>query len=469
LLGLSILIDNNELLIHETHKDGAMRLSTEDVILGLQHDSVFVRDTLLDYFEGALAPPISLTHAVISVIRRHGWEDSFCWPHKVGRCTHDEDSLNWCLQEIEDLDSVGGRSNLLGHLTSWVTKAPIDLLRKYRDRIVEMQPFRSAHFGQTPAKRLDERLRAWTHTPQECWDEIEHYCHSISKVESFSDANIPRLETLLEPIAAHGGEPFRRLTLEVLKKTVEDSSGAQGWWGGLMMKLAAMMQMEESSLTLLQLFDTDWDWYNEGISEALRWIGTPEIQQQVIAFYPGKPWYVRNYLSGPLESIRYDGAAEKIMPLLALEEDAFLRIQLAVAMTSQFDEAAIETGLQVYHEDPDDPERGAIIENLFALSSVAKLDLPEAPQWEAEIKSDWDRFQNNANKPEGLLQRVSELIERGSNRPPRSVAARAPAITAVESFAPRVGRNEPCPCGSGKKHKKCCLQNSHSTNDYMEF
>jgi uncharacterized protein YecA (UPF0149 family) len=22
----------------------------------------------------------------------------------------------------------------------------------------------------------------------------------------------------------------------------------------------------------------------------------------------------------------------------------------------------------------------------------------------------------------------------------------------------KVGRNEPCPCGSGKKYKKCCLQ-----------
>lgn len=22
--------------------------------------------------------------------------------------------------------------------------------------------------------------------------------------------------------------------------------------------------------------------------------------------------------------------------------------------------------------------------------------------------------------------------------------------------APKVGRNDPCPCGSGKKHKKCC-------------
>jgi hypothetical protein len=23
--------------------------------------------------------------------------------------------------------------------------------------------------------------------------------------------------------------------------------------------------------------------------------------------------------------------------------------------------------------------------------------------------------------------------------------------------APKIGRNDPCPCGSGKKHKKCCL------------
>lgn len=26
----------------------------------------------------------------------------------------------------------------------------------------------------------------------------------------------------------------------------------------------------------------------------------------------------------------------------------------------------------------------------------------------------------------------------------------------VEREEPKVGRNDPCPCGSGKKHKKCC-------------
>jgi uncharacterized protein YecA (UPF0149 family) len=31
--------------------------------------------------------------------------------------------------------------------------------------------------------------------------------------------------------------------------------------------------------------------------------------------------------------------------------------------------------------------------------------------------------------------------------------AQAPLVRA----APKIGRNDPCPCGSGKKHKKCCL------------
>ncbi len=34
----------------------------------------------------------------------------------------------------------------------------------------------------------------------------------------------------------------------------------------------------------------------------------------------------------------------------------------------------------------------------------------------------------------------------------RALSAREPA----RRIAPKVGRNDPCPCGSGKKFKKCC-------------
>ena len=32
----------------------------------------------------------------------------------------------------------------------------------------------------------------------------------------------------------------------------------------------------------------------------------------------------------------------------------------------------------------------------------------------------------------------------------------APVEQYVRS-GPKIGRNDPCPCGSGKKHKKCCM------------
>ncbi len=37
-------------------------------------------------------------------------------------------------------------------------------------------------------------------------------------------------------------------------------------------------------------------------------------------------------------------------------------------------------------------------------------------------------------------------------------AADAPKIKTVVKTGPNVGRNAPCPCGSGKKYKKCCAK-----------
>ncbi|MCA9049860.1 MAG: SEC-C domain-containing protein [Planctomycetaceae bacterium] len=31
------------------------------------------------------------------------------------------------------------------------------------------------------------------------------------------------------------------------------------------------------------------------------------------------------------------------------------------------------------------------------------------------------------------------------------------AVDPIVNAQPKVGRNDPCPCGSGKKYKKCCL------------
>ena len=35
-------------------------------------------------------------------------------------------------------------------------------------------------------------------------------------------------------------------------------------------------------------------------------------------------------------------------------------------------------------------------------------------------------------------------------------AGNMPKVETVVHEGPRIGRNDPCPCGSGKKYKKCC-------------
>ena len=32
-----------------------------------------------------------------------------------------------------------------------------------------------------------------------------------------------------------------------------------------------------------------------------------------------------------------------------------------------------------------------------------------------------------------------------------------PPIPPIRREGPKIGRNDPCPCGSGKKYKKCCM------------
>ena len=43
--------------------------------------------------------------------------------------------------------------------------------------------------------------------------------------------------------------------------------------------------------------------------------------------------------------------------------------------------------------------------------------------------------------PDGLQDRPDSIWAETAKRNP---------------FSPTVGRNDPCPCGSGKKYKKCC-------------
>jgi hypothetical protein len=53
---------------------------------------------------------------------------------------------------------------------------------------------------------------------------------------------------------------------------------------------------------------------------------------------------------------------------------------------------------------------------------------------------------------EGAIPEFDRAVEAGAGPPP------AAPTKPFEHRAPRTGRNDPCPCGSGRKFKQCCAR-----------
>ncbi len=55
------------------------------------------------------------------------------------------------------------------------------------------------------------------------------------------------------------------------------------------------------------------------------------------------------------------------------------------------------------------------------------------------------------DKPKSTMDVFASMMSEVSGREVRVVKQARPAVPGAE-----VGRNDPCPCGSGKKYKNCC-------------
>jgi hypothetical protein len=80
----------------------------------------------------------------------------------------------------------------------------------------------------------------------------------------------------------------------------------------------------------------------------------------------------------------------------------------------------------------------------------------DKPTWPAQVDTGrdleqiWAAFVHRYPTPRPFRQRAKLMKEAGPD-----IIANSRPVPKIAS--PEIGRNQPCPCGSGKKHKRCCL------------
>jgi hypothetical protein len=122
----------------------------------------------------------------------------------------------------------------------------------------------------------------------------------------------------------------------------------------------------------------------------------------------------------------------------------------AICLRGIGDRRGIEKLQYVYANENDATYIG---DDLECLSIIHTVDIPEMP----------DILRKRKEQEERQKARKKELNELASNyriNKERRKLENGAKVVPFKRTSSKVGRNEPCPCGSGKKYKKCCL-NKH--------
>ncbi len=107
-----------------------------------------------------------------------------------------------------------------------------------------------------------------------------------------------------------------------------------------------------------------------------------------------------------------------------------------------------------FDENGNPKELGAVVINLkqFRIEEIQAVEAPE----KALIQI-FNRFQRKAGVKKNIRARQKEMRIIGKEIAKLSNINKSQGVKSVSKAGRKVGRNDPCPCGSGKKYKKCCL------------
>lgn len=441
-----------------------MRLTDDQLGAGFLHPSQVVRDSVADYFGERLTRDPDVTHWAIRGVEAFGWRQFLAWPHRFCDLPlSDEDAFEWVCRQIERDDAEAPSQEQRGHLASMLAKADAGVLKSQYSRLLAMDDL-----GGDDREAIVQRIELVDADPEDCWRRIEEHCHRVAKVDEFAKAKIPETARLLEPLI-RAGDRFAPRVLEVLQRPQPkpNSCHPDDWLIGLMMILAGHLRLEDAAPLIWDRFALDWDWYSEEAMYALKRIGTPSVVQLARERFAESEWHVRIYAHNVFECIRCEESLHAIEELVVGERDDFLRGEFGVAAAKQFDERGTRLALELFHEDPEDVERQAICESLVTFSYLSGWELPQRDLWERRINAENQRIQAEIPADvDRILRRLRKAT--GDSRDILPPTFRTEFPFREDDLTPvlkgthfrhslRAGRNDPCPCGSGKKYKKCCL------------
>lgn len=442
-----------------------MRHPEDKIQAAILHPDPAIRDRAVSYFAKSSRPDATAMPLVIRAVETYGRNDAYRVIGLSRDLPQSDESVTWVIDELND-EPTGRHENYAYNLSMVLLKADPALLLPREAAILEAR-----HFLPELRVTFTERLRMLSWDAATCWRRLVEFSEESKDKQYTNDVNLGHAHRVVEALARHGTESEEQVHA-VLQQKVEDvPHHPMHWLVPLVVRLAGRVQLDSAiPLIVAKLLEDGGDLLNEECAAALIRIGTPDVLHAVAGAFPTAPHHFRLYAGGPLERIHSDLAVETCLRLLRSEKEDDLQRTLAEALLFQFaDGGGGEARRLLVGRELDFMSRG-LRHHLLETCALTGERFPEYDEWLATEKAEKAEHRNRVKElegdPAGLLLFALEKLA-GKKRPdvpaakpplPTFPAVRPVSRPLPPAAKPNVGRNDPCPCRSGKKFKNCCMK-----------
>ncbi|MFO0928378.1 MAG: SEC-C metal-binding domain-containing protein [Gemmataceae bacterium] len=446
-----------------------MRLPEAKIREAIVHPDIQVRQEALQYFADSFSRDPEVLPMAIQAIERYGRDDAFLFVHHLANLAQTEATVAWAVEQLRRETQPQPFDPYLNALSNLLCAADPDLLAPHADAIVQAPGFLNELI---PAFRERLELASWD--AERCWAELEAISASGVGKFDISQVNFERAERVVEVLARHGHAHVDRL-LDLLGRKIDDpDNDPMGWMELFVVQLAGEMRLPAAIPLLVAKLPEGDEGFAEECIIALARIGTDAAAEALTAGWETAEWGYQLSAIAALERIHTDTTVRRCLELLPLTTELDTRTGMADALLSQMADEAIEPVRQMVRDRAYDEGWSDLMGKLVAVSTLLDVTFPEFPIWKRETETKRKRQLRQMNKRAKLFSAPLLLPPALPMETPSEPALPAhhapvpldapvpekypePNRVPIQKTGKQVGRNDPCPCGSGKKYKKCCM------------
>ena len=431
-----------------------MRLTAEEVKQGIVHPDPIVRGAAVRYFGESFSDDPTVMPLAIRAIETYGWEDAFEYLFVVEPLAQTEDTLVWLADHLNRMGRPTTQKEIerCQQLSSVIAHSDVALLMKQEQTLLGLEGF-TAECREV----IQDRLRLLTVGSDACWQELERMCEEHKGVRYIDKFPVGRAFRLCEAMARDGSSAER--VLAILSQKIEnyEDDNPMVWMECFAARLAGELRLGAAvPLLMAKLKEDGGDLMNEACQRSFIQVGTDAAVEAITADWSSTPWHYKLYTSSSLEHIHSDLVVTRCLELYGQRDNGDILVNLLRAVLTSFSPDGIEPALQFA-----DRHGWELRAEAVALATLTGIAFPELEAWREEERQSAERRKRWHKARAAPAPPVEDEPMRPAEyeppppavRNPFDLAPPPPPITRKE----KVGRNDPCPCGSGKKYKRCCL------------